>query len=404
MEFRNISDVIVRRLEGRCRFRIGTTSEQTLWQQRPDRALYSVPARLRCMRAASAKFRNALNWWLRACKGTSAADPTSRDYGRWQPGARRCKLTLIDDGPRVDETARALARMPHEESRTVGQDLRTWLSRRHPWTGGDRIRDLMDHETGSQAPARSSNFGEQLQKLNEKWSDDIKIDTSVGNNDEPTRERPVVLRRSDELGETRVVAALLTPESGCSYGQVLEAVKKTEGENRRQLFLEVRDIRRYHADELNGALEMLNYEFSMLVTREQLGLIRRTTHATVIEEALRPDDMPGEPGDWPTGPGQGNDRFSGADRWRKAQEALRKDYHEVADEYGQHDAEYLLPGGTLNRITVNTNGLDVVRLIERLYQGRTAEYSSLGKSLWDCIDNQAYDAGVLALLFPGNKS
>ena len=171
----------------------------------------------------------------------------------------------------------------------------------------------MDHETGSQAPARSSNFGEQLQKLNEKWSDDIKIDTSVGNNDEPTTERPVVLRRSDELGETRVVAALLTPQSGCSYGQVLEAVKKTEGENRRQLFLEVRDIRRYHADELNGALEMLNYEFSMLVSREQLGLIRRTTHATVIEEALRPDDMPGEPGDWPTGPGQGNDRFSGAD-------------------------------------------------------------------------------------------
>ena len=84
----------------------------------------------------------------------------------------------------------------------------------------------------------------------------------------------------------------------------------------------------------------------MLVTREQLGLIRRTTHATVIEEALRPDDMPGEPGDWPTGPGQGNDRFSGA-RWRKAQEALRKDYHEVADEYGQHDAEYLLPGKSL---------------------------------------------------------
>ena len=216
--------------------------------------------------------------------------------------------------------------MPHEESRTVGQDLRTWLSRRHPWTGGDRIRDLMDHETGSQAPARSSNFGEQLQKLNEKWSDDIKIDTSVGNNDEPTTERPVVLRRSDELGETRVVAALLTPQSGCSYGQVLEAVKKTEGENRRQLFLEVRDIRRYHADELNGALEMLNYEFSMLVSREQLGLIRRTTHATVIEEALRPDDMPGEPGDWPTGPGQGNDRFSGADRWRKAQEALTQVY------------------------------------------------------------------------------
>ena len=101
-------------------------------------------------------------------------------------------------------------------------------------------------------------------------------------------------------------------------------MKKTEGENRRQLFLEVRDIRRYHADELNGALEMLNYEFSMLVSREQLGLIRRTTHATVIEEALRPDDMPGEPGDWPTGPGQGNDRFSGADRWRKAQEALRR--------------------------------------------------------------------------------
>ena len=46
----------------------------------------------------------------------------------------------------------------------------------------------------------------------------------------------------------------------------------------------------------------------------------------------------------------------------------------------------------------------MVRLIERLYQARTAEYCSLGKSLWDCIDNHAYDAGVLALLFPGNKS
>ena len=71
MEFRNISDVIVRRLEGRCRFRIGTTSEQTLWQQRPDSALYSVPSRLRCVRAASSRFGNALSAWLRACKGTT---------------------------------------------------------------------------------------------------------------------------------------------------------------------------------------------------------------------------------------------------------------------------------------------------------------------------------------------
>ena len=226
MEFKNIADVIVRRLEGRCRFRIGTTSEQTAWQQRPDDALYSVPSRLRCVRTASTKFRNALNTWLQACKGTSAADPTNQDYGRWQPGARRCKLTLIDDGPRVDETARALARMPQEESRTVGRDLRTWLNSRHPWTGGDRIRDLMDHETGSQAPAGSSDFGEQLQKLNEKWSDDIEIDKSVGNNDKPTTEQPVVLRRSDELGETRVLAALLTPQTGYSYEQVLGALMR----------------------------------------------------------------------------------------------------------------------------------------------------------------------------------
>ena len=355
MEFRNISDVIVRRLEGRCRFRIGTTSEQTLWQQRPDNALYSVPSRLRCVRAASSRFGNALNAWLRACKGTSAADPTSRDYSRWQPGARRCKLTLIDDGPRVDETARALARMPHEESRTVGRDLRKWLTGRHPWAGADRIRDLRDHETGSLAPAGSSDFGEQLQKLNEKWSDDIEIDKSVGNNDEPTTARPVVLRRSDELGETRVLAALLTPQTGYSYEQVLGALKKTEGESRRQLFLEVGDIRRYHADELNDALEMLSYEFRMLVSREQLALIRSTTHATVIEEALRPDDMPEGPGNWPTGPVQANGHFSGTDHWKKTQEALRKEYDEIAAEYGQHDAEYLLPGGTRNRITVNTN-------------------------------------------------
>ena len=214
----------------------------------------------------------------------------------------------------------------------------------------------MDDETGSLAPAGSSDFGEQLQKLNEKWSDDIEVDTSVGNNDEPTAERPVVLRRSDELGETRVLAALLTPQSGCSYEQVLEALKKTEGESRRQLFLEVGDIRRYHADELNDALEMLSYEFRILVSREQLALIRRTTHATVIEEALRPDDMPGGPGNWPTGPVQANGHFSEADHWRKAQEALRKEYDEIAAEYGQHDAEYLLPGGTRNRITVNTNG------------------------------------------------
>ena len=135
MEFKAISDVIVRRLEGRCRFRISTREEQTAGQQGPDIGVYSVPARLRCVRGASTRFENAMYTWLRACKGTSAADPTSRDYGRWQPGARCCKLTLIDDGPRVEKTARALARMPHEESRAVGQDMRTWLNSRHPWTG-----------------------------------------------------------------------------------------------------------------------------------------------------------------------------------------------------------------------------------------------------------------------------
>ena len=67
-------------------------------------------------------------------------------------------------------------------------------------------------------------------------------------------------------------------------------------------------------------------------------------------------DMPGGPGNWPTGPVQANGHFSEADHWRKAQEALRKEYDEIAAEYGQHDAEYLLPGGTRNRITVNTNG------------------------------------------------
>ena len=46
MEFKAISDVIVRRLEGRCRFRIGTRGEQTAGQQGPDSALYSVPSRL----------------------------------------------------------------------------------------------------------------------------------------------------------------------------------------------------------------------------------------------------------------------------------------------------------------------------------------------------------------------
>ena len=95
----------------------------------------------------------------------------------------------------------------------------------------------MDEETGSLAPVGSSDFGEQLQKLSEKWSDDIQIDKSVGKNDEPTTKQPVVLLRSDELGETRVLAALLTPQSGSSYEQVLRALKKTEGENRRQLFL-----------------------------------------------------------------------------------------------------------------------------------------------------------------------
>ena len=191
----------------------------------------------------------------------------------------------------------------------------------------------------------------------------------------------------------------MTPQTGYSYEQVLAALKKTEGESRRQLFLEVgdigsvsgqqqqtnanldvlprrlpckiavylrhyRDIRRYHADELNDALdirmryhadelndalEMLSYEFRMLVSREQLALIRRTTHATVIEEALRPDDMPGEPGEWPTGPVDDKGRFRGADHWKKAKKALADDYGEIASEYGQHDAEYLLPGGTLSR-------------------------------------------------------
>ena len=163
----------------------------------------------------------------------------------------------------------------------------------------------------------------------------------------------------------------MTPQTGYSYEQVLAALKKTEGESRRQLFLEVgdigsvsgqqqqtnanldvlprrlpckiavylrhyRDIRRYHADELNDALEMLSYEFRMLVSREQLALIRRTTHATVIEEALRPDDMPGRAGSWPTGPVQANGQYSGADHWKKAQEALRKEIAHVVDPVSDH--------------------------------------------------------------------
>ena len=52
----------------------------------------------------------------------------------------------------------------------------------------------------------------------------------------------------------------------------------------------------------------------------------------------------------------------------------------------------------------NANGLDVVRLIERLYQAGTGEYSNLGKRLRECVDNQAYDGGLLALLFTGNEN
>lgn len=53
---------------------------------------------------------------------------------------------------------------------------------------------------------------------------------------------------------------------------------------------------------------------------------------------------------------------------------------------------------------MNANGLDVVRLIERLYQAGTCEYTSLGRGLWDCIDNQAYDGGLLALVLTDDKS
>ena len=349
MELKAISDVIVRRLEGRCRFRTGLTGPQPERWQGPDGGLYSVPPRVSPMEGASTGFENTMYTWLWACRGTSAADPTSPDYAVWQPGARCCKLTLIDDGPRVDEATRALARMPHEESRTVARDLQDWLTSRQTWGGGDRIQDRMDHDAGSVAPTRRSDFGEELQKLKEHWAHDIEIDGSVESKNEPTTEQPVVLQRGDELGETRVLAALLTPQTGYSYEQVLAALKNTEGESRRQLFLEVGDIRRYHADELNDALEMLGYEFRMLVSREQLALIRRTTHATVIEEALRPDDMPGEPGEWPTGPVDDKGRFRGADHWKKAKKALADDYGEIASEYGQHDAEYLLPGGTLSR-------------------------------------------------------
>ena len=404
MELKAISDVIVRRLEGRCRFRTGPAGPQPDRWQGPDGGVYCLPPSVTSREGSSTGFEDTLYPWLRACRETSAGDPASPDYGVWQPGARCCRLTLIDDGPRVDEAARALARMPHEESRTAARDIGDWLASRQAWGGGDRIQDRMDHDAGSAAPTRRSDFGEQLRFLKERWADDIEIDGGVESKNEPTREQPVALQRSDEFGETRVLAALLTPQTGHSYEQVLAALRDTEGESRRQLFLEVGEIRRCHADELSGALEMLSYEFRMLVSREQLALIRRTTHATVIEEALRPDDMPGRAGTWPTGPLQANGQFSGADYWKRAQEALRKRYDTVAGQFGVHDAEYLLPGGTRTRITMNANGLDVVRLIERLYQAGTCEYTSLGHGLWDCIDSQAYDGGLLALVLTDEKS
>ena len=69
MEFKGISDVIVRRLEGRCRFQIDTTGQPTAGHQVPGVGLYRTPSRLRCVRTASTRFENALNAWLGHARG-----------------------------------------------------------------------------------------------------------------------------------------------------------------------------------------------------------------------------------------------------------------------------------------------------------------------------------------------
>ena len=201
MELKAISDVIVRRLEGRCRFRTGPAGPQPDRWQGPAGGVYCLPPSVTSMEGASTGFENTLYPWLWACRGTSAGDPTSPDYAVWQPGARCCKLTLIDDGPRADEATRALARMPHEESRTAARDLQDWLTSRQTWGGGDRIQDRMDHDAGSAAPTGRSDFGEELQKLKEHWAHDIEVDESVESQNEPTTDQPVVLQRGDEFGE-----------------------------------------------------------------------------------------------------------------------------------------------------------------------------------------------------------
>ena len=166
-----------------------------------DGGVYCLPPSVTSREGSSAGFEDTLYPWLRACRETSAGDPTSPDDAVWQPGARCCRLTLIDDGPRVDEAARALARMPHEESRTAARDIQDWLASRQTWGGGDRIQDRMDHDAGSAAPTRRSDFGEQLQVLKEHWADDIEIDGSVESKNEPTTDQPVVLQPGDEFGE-----------------------------------------------------------------------------------------------------------------------------------------------------------------------------------------------------------
>ena len=44
----------------------------------------------------------AIQAWMEACEGTTAADPTNADYRRWQPGLLRGEIELYETGGRTE--------------------------------------------------------------------------------------------------------------------------------------------------------------------------------------------------------------------------------------------------------------------------------------------------------------
>ena len=324
-------------------------------------------------------------------------------YRAWEPGARLVEVGW-DSGCQLNQgSAETIARLPHAEAHRLARTLADATAPMNTGRGVDpetaEQDQICDRMGQSQPGTRPVDFDQQLQQMTAQWALELQTGSEPPAG-RPRLEQRVVLKDHDPLGEAKVLAALLCQQSGKSHDRTLASLLKYEGCSRREMFLELAKLRKRHSEEFDNALELQKYTFAVLLSRRQMAYVRRTSNAVVIEQALEPRDMPECPGNHPASAGGSSGEYdpSETEHWVEAQAKLTAAYLQLEAMVGPREAEYVLPCGTDARATIITTALDLIRLIERLHGSQDNEYEELANALWDTVDEDAADGGILALI------